>query len=197
MLASIIANLQNVEPVRPAKLPMVKIDRGGGGPSWPNYDIVDITSAIQLFPEIAGEDSFARAVRRLRWIGEALPHVKEARERREGAVFLAGAVVGDAAAEERHKEVEAAIEERRRLVDQLKIEQLVAIIDEVRGTLAAASTPAPAPASRGTPRVPQVRGQYETTTASGATPLVLALGIGVVLGVALTTSSRRARTRRG
>lgn len=93
MLASIIANLQNVEPVRPAKLPMVKIDRGGGGPSWPNYDIVDITSAIQLFPEIAGEDTLARAVRRLRWIGEALPYVKEARERREGAVFLAGGML--------------------------------------------------------------------------------------------------------
>ena len=66
MLASIITNLQNIKPARPAKLPLIKIDRGGGGPGWP-YDVVDILAAIQAFPEIAGEDPNARAVRRARW----------------------------------------------------------------------------------------------------------------------------------
>jgi hypothetical protein len=96
MLASIITNLQNVKPVRPAKLPLVKIDRGGGGPSWP-YAAVDILAAIQAFPEVAGEDPGARAVRRARWIGWALPKIREARERREAGVFLTGTQLGYAA----------------------------------------------------------------------------------------------------
>ena len=139
MLASIIANLQNV-PQLPAaaRLPVVKIDRGGGGgPSWPGgYDVVDIMAAIQLFPEVAGEDQVVRAVRRMRWIGEALPRIKEAREKREASAFLVGATLAntaaEAAAEEREKQAVAAVEERYRLLNQLKIEQLVEIIDDVR-----------------------------------------------------------------
>lgn len=175
MLASIIANLQNVpeaEAVR--RPPMIKIDRGGGGgPSWPSYDIVDIMTAVRLFPEIADEDPLVRAVRRRKWIGDALPHIREARERREASAFLAGVAVADAAAEERHQAAMAAAEERRRLVDQLKIEQLVEIVDEVRGIPnALVATPEP-----------RRRGQY----LAGASPVAfaIALGVGVAIGVAI------------
>lgn len=186
MLASIIANLQNVpQPEAPSRLPTIKIDRGGGGgPSWPSYDIVDIMAAVRLFPEVVNEDPVARAVRRRRWIGEALPHIKEARERREASAFLAGAVVADAAAEERHRiaaaaaeeqhrAAEAVAEEHRRLVDQLKIEQIVEIIDEVRGI---STSPVAA-------AMPRRRGQY----VAGASPVAIAvaLGVGVAIGVAL------------
>jgi hypothetical protein len=132
MLAALIANNQNVVP-QPTKLPTVHIDRGGGGQSWPRYEIVDIVAAIAAFPEISGEHPVARAVRRHRWIGEALPGIKEARERREAAAFLAGATLADAAAEERHTAADAATEARHTAQDQLKIEQLVQIIDSVRG----------------------------------------------------------------
>lgn len=96
MLASIIANLQNVpQPEVQSRLPTIKIDRGGGaGPTWPRYDLVDLMTAMRLFPEIANEDPVARVVRRNRWIGDVLPHVKEARERREAGVFLTGAQLG-------------------------------------------------------------------------------------------------------
>ena len=139
MLASIIANLQNL-PQAEVRPPTINVDRGGGGPLWgPRYDIVDILAAAQSFPEISGEHPVARAVRRTRWIGEALPKIREARERRDAAMFLAGATIADAAAEERHK-----------LIDRLKIEQLVEIIDEVRGAAAVTSVArtAPSPISR-------------------------------------------------
>ena len=107
MLASIIANLQNAAPAEiPKRLP-VKVDRGGGGPTWPGYEAVDIMTAVRLFPEIANEDPTARVVRRLKWIGESLPFISEVRQRREAVAFLAGAVVGDAAAEERHRVIDA------------------------------------------------------------------------------------------
>jgi hypothetical protein len=97
MLASIIANLQNV-PQAEVRHPTINIDRGGGGPIWgQRYDIVDILAASQTFPEIAGEDPVARAVRRTRWIGEALPKIREARDRRETGTFLAGLQFGYAA----------------------------------------------------------------------------------------------------
>ena len=160
MLAALLANNQNVAVAeRPAT---VHVDRGGGGPLWgPGYDIVDIMTAVQLFPEVAGEDPVARAVRRTRWIGDALPKIKEAREKREAAAFITGATLADAAAEERHQAVEAAANERRKLVDQLKIEQLVEIIDSVR-------------------RVP-----VAPPRRSSGIAVVLALGVGVVLGVAV------------
>ena len=171
MFAALIA-FQNEEE---ELLTTVKIDRGGGGPLWGRYDIVDILTATQLFPEISGENPVARAVRRTRWIGEALPKIREAREKREAAAFLAGASLADAAAEERHQQAEAAAEERRRLVDKLKIEQIVEIVDGVR----AAAAPAPRPLSRG-------------QSAAGASPIAIALaiGVGVALGIAIGRSSR-------
>jgi hypothetical protein len=138
MLAALLQNNNNARvEERP---PTIHVDRGGGGPLWgPRYDIVDIASAVAAFPEVAGEDSVARAVRRTRWIGEALPRIKEARERQQAAAFLAGAQVADRAARE---EFAAA--------EKLSIEQLVQIIDEVRGAppphLAAPPVPAVAPA---------------------------------------------------
>lgn len=140
MLAALLQNNNNVQPSpQPSpRLPTVKIDRGGGGRTWPSYEIVDIMGAISTFPEIYDEQPLARAARRHRWIGEALPAVREAREKREAMAFLAGATLADAAAEERH----AAVDAQRDLVDSLKIEQLVEIIDSVRGTESAAMTSA-------------------------------------------------------
>lgn len=192
MLAAIIANLQNVAPAEiPKRLPMVKVDRGGGGgPLWSmRYDFADIMTAVQLFPEIAGEDSAARVVRRLRWIAEALPRIKEAREKRDAVVFLAGAVVGDSAAEERYRATAAAEDERRSLVDQLKIEQLVKIIDEVRGARQPADVPVLV-------RVPRAMSRGRGSGGSGTSPfaIVAVLGIGVGIGIALSKGLRQART---
>jgi hypothetical protein len=177
VLAAILANLQNAPLVEVPST--IKIDRGGGGPLWgPGYDVVDILAAVQSFPEIAGEHPVARAVRRTRWIGEALPKIKEAREKREAAAFMAGASLADAAAEERHRQAEAAAEARRKLADQLKIEQLVEIIDEARA-----------------PAAPKAlsRGQSAGGTSPGA--MIFAIGIGVAIGVMLTRSSSGRRRR--
>jgi hypothetical protein len=144
MLAAIIANNQNLP--QPAKLPPVHIDRGGGGPSWPRYEITDIVAAIATFREIPGEHPVARAARRHRHIGDALPFIKEAREKRDAVVFLAGITLADSAAEERHAAATAVAEARHAAQDRLKIEDLVQIIDSVRGT---APAPAPAQLDRG------------------------------------------------
>ena len=121
MLAALLQNNNNARvEERP---PTIHVDRGGGGPLWgPRYDIVDIASAVAAFPEVAGEDSVVRAIRRTRWIGEALPRIKEARERQQAVAFLAGVQVADRAARE---EFAAA--------EKFSIEQFVQIIDEVRG----------------------------------------------------------------
>lgn len=173
MLAALIAS-QN-EPRVEGRLPVVVVDRGGGGgPLWStNYDFTDVMTAVQLFPEIAGEDSAARTLRRLHWIREALPRIKEAREKREAVVFLAGAAVGDAAAEERYKAAAAAEVERRGLADQLRIEQLVKIIDEVRGFQQAEV---------------QARPPQGPSRGGGPSPfaIVAALGLGIGIGIALS-----------
>lgn len=173
MLASILANLQNL-PLVPERLPMVKIDRGGGGPLWgPRYDIVDIMTAAQSFPEIAGEDGVSRAVRRTRWIGDRLAQIgqdRDQRERRDAAAFLAGASLAASEAEERHRQI-----------DQLRIAQVVQIVDEVRG--------APAPAMP----MPRDRGQPSGGGSTGT--ILIALGIGVAIGALLVKSSR-SRARR-
>jgi hypothetical protein len=175
MLAAIIANLQNVQPT---KLPTIKIDRGGGGQSWPRYEIVDIVAAAASFVEISGEDPAVRAARRHRWIGQALPYVKDAREKREAAAFLAGAQVG-AAAEREAAEAKAAAtttarSEAAALADKLSIEQMIKIVDEVRGIEAL---------------VPLRRDRGASSGAAGG--IVIGLVVGVVLGVAIVGSRRR------
>jgi hypothetical protein len=95
MLVALIANNQNVVLSVPNNLPTIKIDRGGGGGTrWPGYNVVDISAALATFPEIAGEDSLARTVRRLRYLDEALPRIRDARENREASAFLVGAEIG-------------------------------------------------------------------------------------------------------
>ena len=121
MLLALIANNQNVSAIA-ERPPTIHVDRGGGGPLWSTrYDIIDIVAAASTFPEISGEDPVARAVRRTKWIGEALPHVKEAREKRDAAVFMAGAQLADAAARAEPRTFTLA-----------EIEQLVQIIDDER-----------------------------------------------------------------
>lgn len=177
MLAAIIANLQNVP--QPTRLPpTVNIDRGGGGPSWPRYEIHDIISAINAFPEISGEHPVARAARRHRWIGEALPGIKEAREKREAAVFLAGAALATAAAEEQH----AAADAQRAAMDQLKIEQLVEIIDSVRQPARPVAVAVAVPHERG------------GTGTSGIGLFIGGLVVGGLL-VGMARSRRRTRSR--
>jgi hypothetical protein len=170
MLAAIIANNQNVP--QPSKLPTVKIDRGGGGQSWPRYEIVDIIAAAATFMEISGEEPAARAARRHRWIGQALPFVKEAREKREAAAFLTGAQVGAAA--EREAAMAAAKSEAAIIADELSLEQMIKIVDDVRGVDALA-------------QLPRDRGG----TSNGAGALVIGLVVGVALGVALVGKRRR------
>lgn len=114
MLLPLIANNQNVVP---ASLPLVKIDRGGGGRRWPGYEIVDISAAIALFPEIAGEDAVSRAVRRARWLDEALPAIRDARERQRAAAFLAGIQVGQFAQLEEFEARTASAEARARAAE--------------------------------------------------------------------------------
>lgn len=159
MLAALLQNNNNTRVEE--RLPMVKIDRGGGGALWPRYDIVDIASAVAAFPEVAGEDPVARAARRTQWIGHALPHVKAARERQTAAAFLAGAQLADRAARE---EFAAA--------EKLTIEQLVQIIDEVRAV---------PPIVKALPSPALVRGERSSDLGVG----VAMLAVGLVLGIAI------------
>lgn len=169
MLASIIANLQNVpQPEAPSRLPVIKIDRGGGaGPTWPRYDLVDLMTAMRLFPEAANEDPVARVVRRNRWIGEVLPHVKEARERREAGVFLTGAQLGYSAGYEAG--VVAQSPEKAP--------------DKTDGTVAVSS-----PTCRDHAAVRRTRGEHAP---GGGGLVVMALAIGAIGALALA----RRRTR--
>jgi hypothetical protein len=169
MLAALLANNQNVSI--PATPPMVKIDRGGGGQSWPGYEIVDIIAALRAFPEALGEHPVARAARRMRFIEEALPQIKGARESREGAAFLMGAEIGtralmaeiaaaaDAAA--------AADEERHR---ELDLKQMIAAFDTI------AEMRAKAPRSRG----------QTAPGGIGIGSVLLLVGIGVGIGWAIS-----------
>ena len=160
MLVALIANNQNVAP---GKLPLIKIDRGGGGARWPGYQIVDIISALQLFPEIRGEHPVARAARRMRFVEEALPGVKEARERREAGAFLVGAALGERVAEEKFYSAES-------------IAPLIRAVDAVRG----------APAAPAAMHV--ARGAYAGSGMGGAFLLV---GGGILLGLAIARATRR------
>lgn len=186
MLAALLENNNNthVSPQPSPRLPTVIVDRGGGGQSWPSYEIVDIMGAISTFPEIYGEHPVARAARRHKWIGEALPGIREAREKREALAFIAGATLGDAAAEERH----AAADVQRAIMDQLKIEQLVEIIDSVRGEV-------PATEAVATRSPVHERGARNVDGGNGVGLFVGGLVVGGLL-VGLALANRRAAQHR-
>lgn len=97
----LITLLNNNNNIIPTSLPKVIVDRGGGGPQWPGYDIVDIQGALASFTEVAGEHPVARAVRRQAHIGQHLDSMRERRERREGAAFMAGAMLAENASQEK------------------------------------------------------------------------------------------------
>lgn len=140
MLIALIQNNQNqpgqVVPVS-EKLPTVVIDRGGGGPLGPSYDIVDIYAALETFREVPGEHPVARAARRTRHVQDHLWNLRDVRERREGAAFLAGAALAQSAAEEQRAEERAAEDARH----AEEIGKLVATIDALRERLAQKPTP--------------------------------------------------------
>jgi hypothetical protein len=182
VLASIIANLQNV-PQAEVRPPTINIDRGGGGPLWgPGYDVVDILAASQSFPEIAGEHPVARAVRRTRWIGEALPKIREARERRETGTFLAGLQFGYAAG------YEAAVTERTASSawgQPSAIERSSSAWGRSRATAFDFARAEPMPAES------TDRGQYERSgSGAGAGLVVAALAIGAIGAMVLLNRRR-------
>jgi len=153
-----------------------RIDGDNGEQHW-QYNIVDVIAAAAIFPEVTGEDPAARAARRIRWISEALPYIKEAREKREAAVFLAGTQLG--AATER-AEIEAA--------QKLSIAQLIQIIDEVRATPSPPVPllrPLPKPACRG-------RGTAGLDFSNATIAIGLVLG-GVVIGSLISGARKRRR----
>jgi hypothetical protein len=181
VLAAIIANLQNIPQSQPTKLPTIKIDRGGGGQSWPYYEIVDIVAAAATFMEISGEDPVARAVRRHRWIGQALPLVKEAREKREALAFLAGAQLGAAAEREAATAEAIARSEAAASTNKLALEQIIKIVDEVRG-VDASSAQLP---------LPRCRGDSATGPSGSGAGIVIGLVVGVAIGIAIVGNRRR------
>lgn len=94
MLAAIISLLQDQVQPQPPRHPTIKIDRGGGGARYPAYTIVDYISAAQTFPELRGEDSVARAKRRVEHITRELERIQRERQGNEQSMaygFLWGA----------------------------------------------------------------------------------------------------------
>jgi len=163
VLAALIA-FQNEGRIQP-RPPMVRVDRGGGGALGPRYEIVDYIAVLAAFPEVAGEDPVSRAARRQRFLEEGLPLAKAARDRRDGAIFLAGAQLGEMAAAERF----AA--ERERVV----AEAFDAAMREIR-----LATPAPPPAAR--------------SSGSGVL-LAAALGVGAGIAIGILLARRRKERR--
>lgn len=145
---------------------MRKIDRGGGGPSWPGYQIVDIISALEAFREVSGEHPVARAARRHRHIGEHLNGARQAREVREAQAFLAGAALAEMAASERVVESEA------------ELARVVAAFDTLRAEIreANADLSTPNPWSDPAPAVPAARG-------GGAGVLMVGIAVGIAVGL--------------
>lgn len=216
MLASIIANLQN-QPQPAAGFQWQSQSSAGPGDRsdrdtgqrWAGYDLVDLTAAMATFQEIPAEHPGARAARRQRWIGEVLPGIKAAREKREAASFLMGANLADAAVREELEEATSRVREefaaagrareeveaarRLPLLDKLSLEQLIKIVDEVRGSrgnekraVAAATTP-----------LPQARGDYAQDRGSNSLGLFvggLVVG-GILVGMALSKRPPQRRRR--
>lgn len=170
VLAAIIANLQNDRPGPSPTPPMIKVDRGGGGQSWPSYDIVDIVGALQSFREVPGEHPVARAARRHAHVGSHLQDARETRERREAAAFLAGATLADQVAQERIGATEAELARVMALYDTA--------VTELAAARAALSAPAPAaPAGGG----------------GSMGLLVVGVAAGLAIGLAISRSARRRR----
>lgn len=161
MLAAIIANLQNDQP-QPKPRRMLRIDRGGGGPSWPGFQLVDIVGALEAFQEIPGEHPVARAARRHHHVGEHLNGVRETREAREAAAFLAGATIAQMAANEQLFESEA------------ELDRVVAAYDSLRAAIQDAQADLASPNPWAEPEV--ARG-------GGAAALVVGIAIGVTVGL--------------
>jgi hypothetical protein len=199
MLAALLQNNNNARQQQPgfkvdprasagrSRPSPIDSDRGPSEPRGPSYDIADILAAAAIFPEIASEDPATRAVRRLRWISEALPFIKATREKSEAAAFLAGIQLGAATM---RAEIAAS--------EKFTIEQLIQIIDEVRGTQPSApvlSPPVPIPVSKPKPApvpVPHGRG----ATAKGLGGVVIALGLligGVMIGSRISDPRRKRR----
>lgn len=179
VLAAIIANLQNVRPApTPPGPTVIKSDRGGGGPSWPGYDLVDIVGALNSFREIPGEHPVARAARRHQHIGLHLQGAKEAREQREAAAFLAGAALASQVAQARIGETEA------------ELARVVALYDSVTAELAAARAAAATAAAIAA--APRGRGAYEGGDSLGGIGALLITGVaGIAIGLAISRSRRR------
>ncbi len=112
MLAAIIQNLQNgPQPQPKPRLPTIQIDRGGAGPLWPRYQIVDYIAATQTFQELPNEHPVARAARRTEHIGRELGRIQERREAEQKAMavgMLWGAALERQAATATLAELEAA-----------------------------------------------------------------------------------------
>jgi hypothetical protein len=174
MLLALLQNNQNVIPVQPV-LPKVIIDRGGGGQVYPWFDIVDIHASLSSFIEISGEDPVVRAKRRHEHIRDTVGVIRDRRERREGAAFLAGATLAESAAQER-------IDELLREIDTMRLRETCA-----------AMTPIAAPV-----RTPMRRGNYAAASSSGSSgimgPLLLVAG-GVALGIMIARRKPGARSR--
>lgn len=176
MLAAIIANLQNVQPSPPPPRPsVIKIDRGGGGGSWPGYDIVDIVGAIRAFPEMSAEDPVARAARRHRFIGDYLRN-KTATENREAAAFLAGATLAH----------QVATEE-----SEAELARVVALYDQaVEYTKAARAR---AEATNTQLQLAQAQVQQQRSVMVGA--VVVGVVGGVIAGAVIASMIARSRER--
>jgi hypothetical protein len=104
MLAALIFQ-NNPSRVLPGVL---KIDRGGGGPTLPSFTIADYYAAMEHFPLIAGEHPVQQAVRKHRYLTEALPQFRRWRENREAMTFLAGVEIGARAQAELEEEARLA-----------------------------------------------------------------------------------------
>ena len=185
MLAALLQNNNNGRQTQPG----FKVDpRASAGRSravdheespWLHYDVADVVAAAAAFQEVPGEDPAIRTARLYRWISVTLPHVKEAREKRDAAMLLVGARLADAAAEERHAEQ-----------TRLKIEQIVEIINEVRRETET-DVPAPRRAAREHERGERLRDGTGSAFLGG---LVVG-GIVVGLGILLHDPPRRPRRR--
>jgi hypothetical protein len=103
VLAAILTLLQDDDQPS-STLPMVKIDRGGGGgPNVPMYLIGDYMTVLGTFREINGEHPVMRMARRTEHVQDGLRHLQGERTQKErdlAAAMLYGAQLGHTSAVE-------------------------------------------------------------------------------------------------